>query len=348
MRPIWVSKNGLAFAVTFLAVFGVLAASFAQPEVAVHMETHAERPTQRKRSAVSAMAAAPAAGGDEGLSASVRSFNAPVVASAMLSAAEEVAVDANVLQGPVLHRYSDLSVLVPNVRDSVAKVKVWLVGEAGVVERESEQQWPRGDTVHVQVQLTLRIPAKKHDAGVTHLRKLTDEAGGRVESFNSHVTDETAHYVDVVTRQRVQQQSLAQLEQLLQHATSVQDVLGVQREMTTITAGLESSKAQRRSLEDRAAMAVIQLAIGTLAPEEPPPPPAATWTLAQSVARAVKALGALLVWAVDALVFFVVLGTPAAVIAATILFLVRRFGGPLIAAVGSWTTLQPGPERAHA
>lgn len=187
--------------------------------------------------------------------------------------------------------------------------------------------------------LRLRIPPASLEAFLTSLR--TAFAGGaesplasagkpRLVSEHVSASDASSEYVDAATRERTEVAALNTMESLLAQATAVQDVLAVRREMHAITQRLESARAQRKVLEQRAAASTVHITLNSPAWRPPTPRPQPGWSVWASAARAVRSLAYAAQHAVDFLIFTAVFALPVAAGVAVLSLVLRALTPHLV------------------
>jgi hypothetical protein len=135
--------------------------------------------------------------------------------------------------------------------------------------------------------VTLRVPADQatYQATLERLRGLAE----RVVDEQSQAQDVTEEYVDLDARLRNLRASEESLLQLLAKAQRVEDILAIQRELTTVRGQIEQIQGRKQALERRADMATITLTIREAAAFSRP-----GWSPGGTFAEAYRALGAAL------------------------------------------------------
>jgi hypothetical protein len=164
--------------------------------------------------------------------------------------------------------------------------------------------------------LVLRVPTDTLDRT---LSLLTGAGGiGKELSRSSTSQDVTGDLADLQSRVTTQRASVARVRALLARATSVQEVVSIESEVTKRESDLEAAEARQAVLADRADFATltIDLRMPALVPPPPPPPQkpnpfvdglASGWhAVTASTAVVLTVLGALLPVAV----VIAVLGAP--------------------------------------
>lgn len=111
--------------------------------------------------------------------------------------------------------------------------------------------------------MTLKVPSERIDEMIGAVEALAD----KVESRAISVVDKTTEYVDVAARLATQRALAARLEELLERAQKVSEVIEVEREFARVTADIEAFEARLQSIDRDATYATLELQIlGTYAP----------------------------------------------------------------------------------
>jgi hypothetical protein len=142
----------------------------------------------------------------------------------------------------------------------------------------------RQDGDRLTATLTIRVPSDSatYQETLARLRTVAE----RVVEEQAQAQDITEEYVDIEARLRNLQASEQSLLALLQRATSVEDILQIQRELTSVRGQIEQIQGRKQALERRADMATITLTIreaGAFA--------RAGWNPGDTVGEAIRALG---------------------------------------------------------
>jgi hypothetical protein len=176
-------------------------------------------------------------------------------------------------------RTGNLHLEVTDLGLAVAGGRNAIVGLGGYVESSEEQ-----NTDHAQwAQVTYRLPVAQWDAALAALRGL-----GTVMTENTASQDVTAQVVDLEARLanlRVTEQAL---QVIMDRAVTIDDVLEVQRELTTVRGDIERLTAQRDNLANQAGLST--LAVLFEVPGRPVSQAAEGWDLGEEVDNALAAL----------------------------------------------------------
>jgi hypothetical protein len=145
--------------------------------------------------------------------------------------------------------------------------------------------------------ITVRVPHQRLTEALADLRgvgqKVIDESRG--------TEDVTEEYTDVESNLRNLRATETQLIGIMEKSTRIEDVLRVQREVTSIRGQIERLEGRRRALENRSDLATITMRLI----EGASPNPRTGWNGAEVAAQAIAALGVigqqlatLLIWLV--------------------------------------------------
>lgn len=181
---------------------------------------------------------------------------------------------------------------------------------AGEVTEEKTQSDDEGRPTYAR--MVLRIPSGDFGEAVEGLKKI-----GELESASTNEDDVTTQVIDVRTRLKVQQRSIARISVLFQRAQSIRDIMAIESELSRRQADLEALQQQEAYLADQTSLSTIVVSIDRTPAHQTKPEEddtgfvaglSAGWgaltTFAVGLATAV---GALLPW----VVVVAVLGVPA-------------------------------------
>lgn len=166
---------------------------------------------------------------------------------------------------------------------------------------EARNEWRTGDGQTTNAWLRVRVPAASMTATVDALGEI-----GEVQHLDVSREDVTATGRDLDARIAALTTSTERLSELLARAENVEDLLGIERELSSRQADLDSLRAQRTALSDQVAMSTLHVDLRTRATAGVGPDGflgglAAGWDALGVAARAaLVALGAALPWLVVA------------------------------------------------
>lgn len=191
---------------------------------------------------------------------------------------------------------TNLSLKVRDVRRAIDEISM-VAGKLGGFMVDSNLNQPEeGASGNISV----RIPSNKLADGLNEIRAL----GVKVVSENVMGTDVTAEFVDIGARLDTLNKTKAKFEQIMAGATSVSDLLNIQRELINLQSQIDSLVGQRKYLEQTAklSLVIVYLATDELAL---PYAPAQLWRPSVIFKEAVRALigslrgvGTWLIWIV--------------------------------------------------
>ena len=145
-------------------------------------------------------------------------------------------------------RNADIALGVDDVRAAVVQVNGIAQSAGGRISQQSE--YAEGESVSAN--LTLRVPAERLDGVMGQLSALGD-----VHSVNITTEDVTTQAVDLDARIAALETSVDRLQELLAEATSTQDLIEIERELSARQAELDSLTAQRAALSEAVALSTV-------------------------------------------------------------------------------------------
>ncbi|MBD0735092.1 hypothetical protein BGM09_19040 [Streptomyces sp. CBMA29] len=150
-----------------------------------------------------------------------------------------------------LVRMAHLTVRTPKVGDALDKARAMAADAGGYAGTEDTSVDAGG---HEQSTVQLRVPPAAYDGLLTRLAGL-----GTLMERKVGVEDVTGQVVDVQSRIKSQQASVARVRKLMDQAGSLRDVVTLERELSTREADLESLQAQQAALRERTDLATVTL-----------------------------------------------------------------------------------------
>jgi hypothetical protein len=103
--------------------------------------------------------------------------------------------------------------------------------------------------------ISIRVPAERFDDAIGALRQMAVE----VDSESTSSTDVTEEYVDLSARLRNLEASEQQLLALMEKAGSVEEILQVQRELTSTRSQIEQTKGRMQYLEQTSSTSYLEV-----------------------------------------------------------------------------------------
>ncbi|WP_200307711.1 DUF4349 domain-containing protein [Streptomyces adelaidensis] len=154
-------------------------------------------------------------------------------------------------------RTATLTVRVKDVPKALDEARTTVENAGGFVGNESTT---RDGEDRERTRVVLRLPTEKYEEVLTEL-----EGTGTLIERKTKAEDVTGQVVDVESRVKTQQASVARIRELMDRATKLSDVVTLEGELSSRQADLESLLAQRESLKDRTSLATITLSLSETA-----------------------------------------------------------------------------------
>lgn len=222
---------------------------------------------------------------------------------------------------------------VAELRPAIAQADQLIAGLGGHVAASSVS-----DSTHGQFgRVMYRIPAERWAEALTGLRLI----GTRVLDESTESEDVTAQVVDLEARITNLRATEAALQAIMDRATTIDDVLEVQRELTEVRSDIESLTAQRDLLANRAALATLEVTFEV--------PGAATsrvsegWDLGHEIDNAVATLVRLGQVLLSFAIWLLIVVLPILIPVAIVLYLAVRLRRRWLASRPREEAVAPGP-----
>jgi len=113
-----------------------------------------------------------------------------------------------------------------------------------------------GYSNRVEHRLTIRVPADKFDL----LLETISESAEKLDSKIIELLDVTEEYIDIAARTRTKKELQNRYTELLERATTVEEVLNIEREIGKLQTEIESVEGRMRYLHDRIAFSTLNVA----------------------------------------------------------------------------------------
>ena len=165
------------------------------------------------------------------------------------AAAAQIALDRGREQDRKVIRSATLRVDVEQPEQAVAEVARLVSESGGFVESSSV-------TGDAGAFLQARVPASKLDATMDAVAALGDEQSRSISAFD--VTDQ---YADLGARLGTSLALRGRLQALLEKATSVKDVLSIEKELTRLQADIEVMQAELARVESRVELSELAISL---------------------------------------------------------------------------------------
>jgi hypothetical protein len=168
-------------------------------------------------------------------------------------------------------RNVQLSLEVGDIQAAISQATEIARSGGGFISGSNVRTEKSGDQERMVADLTLQVRSDSLDSTLVALRGL-----GKVQSESGNSQDVTEEYVDLDSNLRNLQASESAILKLMDKATRIEDVLALQRELTTVRGQIERIQGRKRFLERRSDMATISLAL-RLPPVETAKPLTGGW-----------------------------------------------------------------------
>ncbi len=190
-----------------------------------------------------------------------------------------------------------LTLEVTSLATSVSTISQLAADQGGYVLESSTSGFDASQTAS----LRLAVPADKFEATLERLRQLSS----RVISEQASGQDVSADYVDLQTRLTNLEATSARVREFLAEATTVEESLKVNGELSRLEGEIAQIKGQMKYYEGRAAFSTIGVAL-TQVSAAPTPEPTAAWDPGKALTRATDNAGRLSQGLYDAFVYIVI------------------------------------------
>ncbi|MPY59558.1 DUF4349 domain-containing protein [Streptomyces spongiae] len=150
-------------------------------------------------------------------------------------------------------RTASLTVRVKDVPKALDAARTTTENAGGFVGDETTTRDGKG---RERTRVTLRVPTDKYDEVLDDL-----EGTGKLIEREAKAEDVTDQVVDVESRIKSQQASVARIRELMDKATRLSDVVTLEGELSSRQADLEALLARQASLKDRTSLATITLSL---------------------------------------------------------------------------------------
>lgn len=174
-----------------------------------------------------------------------------------------------------------LSMVVKDVTESVANITKYAMDNGGFVVYSNIYKSgiiPAGE-------VTIRIPADIFDTGVGEIKLM-----GEIKSESVNGQDVTEEYTDLDARLQNLQASEKQFLQIMNRATKIEDVLAVQRELTSVRGQIESIQGRMKYLSQSVDLSTLTVYLSTDPNELPTLDPENKWKPWAEVKNAARSL----------------------------------------------------------
>jgi hypothetical protein len=213
---------------------------------------------------------------------------------------------------PKLIKTAEMSIEVPNGQfqqkfDAVKKI----ASDVGGYTTNSSASRTEGEMISGTV--TLRVPAKEFDKAIALVKKTGD-----LDSINITGQDVTEEYVDLESRLKNYEAQEAQLLAIMAQTQTVDEVLRVQEQLTSVRGEIEVIKGRMQYLDKLVDFATITVTVrepGAVVPET------GTWGFKDAVRTGLDGL----VMMINVIIVLVLSSLPLIILLVLIIWLVRAW-----------------------
>ena len=197
----------------------------------------------------------------------------------------EPRADTSNVQERLIIKTANVSMVVDDVTVAIDQIARQAVEKGGFVVHQSVSKQGVGFNGYI----TFRIPSADFDAQLQSFSSLGDVAS---QSVNGQ--DVTEEYVDVSAQLDNLRRTEAQFQQILTRATSIEDILAVQRELTIVRSQIERLEGRKIYLEQSAQLSTITVHLSTNPDNLPVLDESDTWrplAIAKDAVRGLRSAG---------------------------------------------------------
>ncbi|WP_189715743.1 DUF4349 domain-containing protein [Streptomyces phaeofaciens] len=161
------------------------------------------------------------------------------------------ATSAPQLAASSIIRTASLTVQVKDVPKALDEARTTTENAGGYIGDESTT---RDEDGAERTRVVLRVPVERYDDVLADL-----QGAGKLLARTAKAQDVTDQVVDVDSRIKSQQASVARVRELMDRATKLSDVVTLEGELSRREADLEALLSQQASLKDRTSLATVTL-----------------------------------------------------------------------------------------
>jgi len=176
--------------------------------------------------------------------------------SAAGPAKEGTTAQARAAVGQKLVRRATLQLKVDTLAAAAERIRTIATTQQGAVL--SEELYSGAEVRNTSGTITISVPSSSLDATIALIEKVGD-----VQFRNSSSEDVTGTYVDTEARVKSMTASVARIRDLLSRATTVNDLVSLENELSQRQAELDGLTAQLANLKDSVTMSPISISLST-------------------------------------------------------------------------------------
>ena len=178
-------------------------------------------------------------------------------------------------------RRASLQIIVEDVQETIKRIEDAATLLGGVIASSNSSD---NEALGISGTMQIRVPSE-------HLTTLLDAikfGAIRVPNESVNSSDVTEEYIDLTARLQNLELTEAQLSKLMDKAKTIEDILNVQRELTTIRGQIESLAGRTKYLETNVAMSVVYVTIYPEGSGKPIADP--DWSISETIKDALRGL----------------------------------------------------------
>ncbi|WP_148615594.1 DUF4349 domain-containing protein [Nocardioides rubriscoriae] len=159
-----------------------------------------------------------------------------------------------------LIKKGDVALRSTDVGDTLFRVGAIVQAASGEVAENTTQADEAGEPENAL--LTVRVPVGQFDTTMRQLEQIGTERDG-VDLISSDETssDVSTEVIDVDVRVELQKRSIERISVLLDRATSIRDIVGIERELADREADLGSLQKRQAFLADQTSLSTITISL---------------------------------------------------------------------------------------
>ncbi|MFB9312806.1 DUF4349 domain-containing protein [Nocardioides plantarum] len=159
-----------------------------------------------------------------------------------------------------LIREGNVALRSADVSRTLFDIRKILQGTGGEVSDDDTQADEQGDAERAL--LTVRVPVVRFDTALQQLKGLgTDSSTVKLIDATSTSKDVSSQVVDTDVRVALQKRSIQRISLLLDRATSIRDIVSIERELADREADLGSLEKRQKLLADQTALSTITISV---------------------------------------------------------------------------------------
>ncbi|CAM5550297.1 hypothetical protein GCM10010329_26380 [Streptomyces spiroverticillatus] len=163
-------------------------------------------------------------------------------------------------------RTAELHMEVKSTIQTLTEARAMAETAGGYVGNESTE---RDNGNHIYSRIALRVPQDKFSSTLAELERKP----GKILARKADAKDVTGQVVDLASRIKSQRVSVARVQEFMDRASKLSDVVTLEAELSNRQAELESLLAQENALADQTSMSTITLVLTETPPKKKPEQP---------------------------------------------------------------------------